>query len=79
MAISTKSQRWTDDEVRQLTMLAKDGVLESEIARLLGRTVGAVRTKAAHQRLTLQREPAAGPARQALPWELPTRAASRPR
>ena len=69
VTISSKSQRWTDDEVRQLTMLAKRGLLEVEIARLLGRTVEAVRTKAAHHRLTLHREPATGPIRQALPWE----------
>ena len=63
------SHRWTDDEVRHLTTLAARGVPEAEIARLLERTVGAVRTKAAHQWLTLRRGAPIGPRRQALPWE----------
>ena len=68
--VPAKSHRWTDDEVRHLTTLAARGVPEAEIARLLGRTVGAVRTKAAHQRLSLRRAaPPIGPRRQALPWE----------
>jgi len=46
-----KSRRWTVDELRQLSNLAARGVPEDEIARTLGRTVRAVRTKAAHQRL----------------------------
>jgi hypothetical protein len=64
-----KSQRWTEDEVRQLTSLALRGVPEDEIARILGRTVAAVRTKAAHNRLALLRENTTGPERLALPWE----------
>jgi C4-dicarboxylate-specific signal transduction histidine kinase len=67
-----KSQRWTDDELRQLTNLAVRGVPEAEIARVLGRTVAAVRTKAAHNRITLQRTSTAGPERQPLPWERST-------
>jgi DNA-directed RNA polymerase specialized sigma24 family protein len=67
-----KSQRWSADEVRQLITLAVRGVPEAEIARMLGRTVGAIRTKAAHNRLTLVREISTGPERQALPWERPS-------
>jgi len=66
-----KSHRWTDEEVRQLTTLAARGVPENEIARTLGRTVAAVRTKAAHNRITLPRDSSTGPERQALPWERP--------
>jgi hypothetical protein len=66
-----RSQRWTDTDVRQLTTLAARGVPETEIARILGRTVTAVRTKAAHNRVALIRDSTTGPERQALPWERP--------
>ena len=71
MTTSPRSQRWSEDEVRQLTTLAVRGVPEGEIARILGRTVAAVRTKAAHNRVTLVRDSTAGPERQPLPWERP--------
>ena len=64
-----RSQRWTEAEVRKLTTLALRGVPEDEIARTLGRTVAAVRTKAAHNRVPLLRENTTGPERQVLPWE----------
>ena len=69
MTTSSRSHRWTQDEVRKLTNLAVRGVPEDEIARILGRTVAAVRTKAAHNRVALFRENTTGPERQALPWE----------
>ena len=72
MTTTPKSHRWTDGEVRQLTALAARGVPEAEIARLLGRTTTAIRTKAAHNRLRLVREITTGPERQALPWERST-------
>jgi hypothetical protein len=50
-------------------ILAARGLPEGEIAQLLGRTVGAVRTKAAHNRVSLARDPSPGTVRQALPWE----------
>jgi DNA-binding NarL/FixJ family response regulator len=64
-----RSHRWTEDEVRQLTALAARGLSEAEIARALGRTVAAVRTKAAHNRIALPRDSTTGPERLPLPWE----------
>ena len=64
-----RSHRWTDEQVRQLTTLAARGVPETEIARMLGRTVAAVRTKAAHNRIAVPRDSTTGPERQPLPWE----------
>ena len=78
MTNSPRSQRWTDDEVRQLTILSARGVPETEIARTLGRTVAAVRTKAAHNRLTLQRDTTNGSERLRLPWERPPHSARGP-
>jgi len=73
-----RSQRWTDADVRQLTTLAARGVPETEIARILGRTIAAVRTKAAHNRLNLVRDSTTGPERQSLPWERSPHASRRP-
>jgi hypothetical protein len=71
----SRSHRWTEDEVRQLASLAAHGESEESIARALGRTVLAVRTKAAHHRLTLRRDATTDPDRQALPWERRERSA----
>lgn len=78
MTNAPRSQRWTDDDVRQLTTLSARGVPEGEIARILGRTVAAVRTKAAHNRISLLRDTTTGPERQPLPWERPPQSSRRP-
>ena len=65
----SKGHRWTDDDVRQLTNLAARGLSVDAIARAPGRTVPAVRTKAAHHRLRLLGNSTSGPERQRLPWE----------
>lgn len=65
----TKSRRWTDEEQQTLRQLALRGVPLVEIARKLERTCAAVRTKAAHARLTLNDVHTSGPRRLAHRWE----------
>lgn len=63
------ARRWTPDELLLLRRLAP-GTPVRELARLLERTVVAVRTKAAHERLSLlPEEEASGPPRARPPWE----------
>jgi IS30 family transposase len=49
-------QEWTKAEVHQLRMLAKRKVSADSIAKLLGRHVGSVRTKARELSLILFRK-----------------------
>jgi DNA-directed RNA polymerase specialized sigma24 family protein len=63
------SRKWTDEEVRLLHQLALK-LSPFEIARALNRSVAAVRTKAAHQRVSLRTERRPGPARAPYPWEV---------
>ena len=49
-------QQWTEAEVRRLRMLAKRKVSADNIAKLLGRYVGSVKTKALELRLILSRK-----------------------
>ena len=51
-----RPQEWTKAEVHQLRMLAKRKVSADSIAKLLGRYVGSVRTKALELRLILSRK-----------------------
>jgi hypothetical protein len=48
--------RWTKAEVHQLRMLAKRKVSADSIAKLVGRYVGSVRTKALELRLILSKK-----------------------
>jgi hypothetical protein len=50
------TQEWTEAEVHQLRMLAKRKVRADSIAKLLGRYVGSVRTKALNLRLILSKK-----------------------
>ena len=50
------TQEWTEAEVHQLRMLAKRKVRADSIAKLLGRYVGSVRTKALELRLILSKK-----------------------
>jgi hypothetical protein len=50
------TQEWTEAEVHQLRMLAKRKVRADSIAKLLGRYVGSVRTKARELRLILSKK-----------------------
>jgi hypothetical protein len=63
------SRKWTDAEVRLLRQLALQ-LPARDIARALNRSVAAVRTKAAHQRVSLRREQRPGPTRDPYPWEI---------
>ena len=51
-----RPQQWTEAEVHRLRMLAKRKVSEDSIAKLLGRYVGSVRTKAFELRLILSKK-----------------------
>ena len=51
-----RPQEWTKAEVHQLRMLAKRKVSADSIAKLLGRYVGSVRTKALELRLILSKK-----------------------
>ena len=50
------TQEWTKAEVHKLRMLAKRKVSADSIAKLLGRYVGSVRTKALELRLILSKK-----------------------
>ena len=50
-----RPHQWTEAEVHQLRMLAKRKVSADNIAKLLGRYVGSVRTKALELNLILCR------------------------
>jgi hypothetical protein len=64
-----RTRRWTAHELAELKRLANHASPE-EIALALGRTVCAVRTKAAHKRILLHGDvPCQGPPRLRLPWE----------
>ena len=64
-----RTRRWTAHEVAELKRLAPHAPPE-EIARVLGRTLIAVRTKAAHKRIILTDDaPRPGPPRLRQPWE----------
>ena len=64
-----KTRRWTPDELATLHQLAHRVPL-SAIATALGRTIEAIRTKAAHERLPLDDDlPRSGPPRQLAPWQ----------
>jgi hypothetical protein len=63
------ARRWTSEEIAQLRRLASS-VPVRDIAQRLDRTVVAVRTKAAHERLPLLPDEAVrGPARARAPWD----------
>ena len=51
-----RPQQWTEAEVHRLRMLAKRKVSADNIAKLLGRYVGSVRTKALELRLILSKK-----------------------
>ena len=51
-----RPQEWTKAEVHQLRMLAKRKASADSIAKLLGRYVGSVRTKALELRLILSKK-----------------------
>ena len=53
------TQEWTEAEVHQLRMLAKRKVRADSIAKLLGRYVGPVKTRARELNLILARRPKA--------------------
>jgi hypothetical protein len=68
---SPKARRWTRHELAELRRLAASTPVR-DIARSLDRTVVAVRTKAAHERLPLlPDETTRGPVRARAPWERP--------
>ena len=50
-----RPHQWTEAEVHQLRMLAKRKVSADNIAKLLGRYVGSVKTKARELNLILSR------------------------
>ena len=63
------SRRWTAEEVAELRRLSHHAPAEA-IAAALGRTVSAIRTKAAQKRMALHNDaPRQGPPRLRLPWE----------
>jgi hypothetical protein len=67
--MSPKTRRWTLDELATLRRLARRARL-SDIADALGRSIEAIRTKAAHERLPLDDDlPRSGPSRQPSPWQ----------
>lgn len=67
--MSPKTRRWTLDELATLRRLAHSAPL-STVVTVLGRTVEAIRTKAAHQRLPLADDlPQSGPFRTPSPWQ----------
>ena len=51
-----RPHQWTEAEVHQLRMLAKRKVSADNIAKLLGRYVGSVKTKARELNLILSRK-----------------------
>jgi hypothetical protein len=51
-----RPQEWTKAEVHQLRMLAKRKVSADSIAKLLGRYIGAVKTKARELNLIVSRK-----------------------
>jgi hypothetical protein len=51
-----RPQEWTEAEVHRLRTLAKRKVSADNIAKLLGRYVGSVRTKALDLRLILSKK-----------------------
>ena len=64
----TPSRRWTPDELSLLRSQAYS-LPVSAIAAALNRSVLAIRTKAAHERLPLQDDlTPSGPRRQPAPW-----------
>ena len=67
--MSVKTRRWTPDELAALRQLAYRVPL-SALSEALGRSVEAIRTKAAHERLPLDDDlPRFGPPRQPSPWD----------
>ena len=50
------TEEWTEAEVHRLRMLAKRKVSADSVAKLLGRYVGSVRTKALELRLILSKK-----------------------
>ena len=61
----SKSRRWTADELALLRAMAQRDEPVKSIAAALGRTVIAIRTKAAHERVELREDaPTHGPRRQ---------------
>ena len=53
MSVSPRSRRWTPPELTLLSRMAASGATADQIAHVLGRTVAAVRMKAAHQRVSV--------------------------
>lgn len=53
MSVSPRSRRWTLPELTLLSRMAASGATADQIAHVLGRTVSAVRMKAAHQRVSV--------------------------
>lgn len=53
MPVISRSRRWTLPELTLLSRMAASRASADDIARVLGRTVSAVRMKAAHQRVNL--------------------------
>ena len=69
MTTRPRARRWTTEDLAQLRRLAATTPIQ-ELARALGRTVVAVRTKAAHERLPLAPDvPSSGPTRARAPWD----------
>ena len=69
MTTRPRARRWTDDELAQLRRLAATTPI-LDLARTLDRTVTAVRTKAAHQRVPLAADGlSSGPPRARAPWD----------
>lgn len=64
----TPVRRWTARDLENLRVLAASHTAH-EIARLLQRTVQAVRTKAAQERVALRLDALPGPRRAPFPWE----------
>ena len=64
----SKSRRWTADDLARLRLLAERDEPVKAIAAALTRTVQAVRTKAAHERIPLREDVQThGPRRQPFP------------
>ena len=53
MPAEPRSRRWTLPELTLLSRMAASGASAEDIARVLGRTISAVRMKAAHQRVNV--------------------------
>ena len=53
MSVLPRSRRWTLPELTLLSRMAASGATAHQIAHVLGRTVAAVRIKAAHQRVNV--------------------------